>query len=369
MMRILQVALSLNPGGTERLIVELAKRLHPELPTAVCCLDDAGAWASELEDIGIRVTALDRKPGFQPGLGRAVARIMREHRASVLHAHHYSPFIYSCLARVIVPSARIVFTEHGRLGDAGPSRKRRLANAVAGRVTDFVCGVSEDVRQHLIGEGFAPARVGVIYNGIDVGALPGLDVRQRIRHDLGVGDDVIVVGTIARLDPVKDLGTLIRAATLAARTQPVQLVVIGDGPERASLEALAAQTGSLRVRFLGHREDARQWLAGCDLYVNSSITEGVSLTILEAMAAGLPVVATRVGGNPEVIDDTCGRLVPCRSAEHMSVAIRTLASERPLRQALGAAGRRRVLEHFTIERMIGEYRRVYERPRLSRSLK
>ena len=361
MTRVLQVALSLQPGGTERLIIELARRLHATIPTAVCCLDVEGGWAHELIQRGIRVTPLGRQPGFHPSLGLAVARAARDHGATVLHAHHYSPFIYSAVAKLRAPSLRVVFTEHGRLGDRGPSPKRRLVNAVAARLADRVFAVSQDVRQHLIDENFAPARVEVIYNGVDIGPVPDVDTRRRIRRELAVGDDVVVVGTIARLDPVKDLGTLVRAAILAARAQPIQLVVIGDGPERSSLEALAAhRTGSLQARFLGHLENAREWLAGCDVYANSSITEGVSLTILEAMAAGLPIVATRVGGTPEVVDETCGRLVPPRDPDAMATALVALAADRLRRESLGTAARARVEDRFTLSRMIAEYRQVYE---------
>jgi len=113
------------------------------------------------------------------------------------------------------------------------------------------------------------------------------------------------------------------------------------------------------VRFLGHRDDARHWLAGCDLYANSSISEGVSLTILEAMAAALPVVATRVGGTPEVVDDSCGRLVPARDAESLAAAVGELAGQPALRQSLGRAGRSRVETRFTLDRMVNDYAAVY----------
>jgi glycosyltransferase involved in cell wall biosynthesis len=123
----------------------------------------------------------------------------------------------------------------------------------------------------------------------------------------------VVVGTIARLDPVKDLATLIHATAAVARQMPIALIVIGDGPEREQLESLAAELRvESSVRFLGHRDDARVWLGGCDVYANSSIHEGVSLTILEAMAAGLPIVATRVGGTPEIIDDVWSTRRPAR---------------------------------------------------------
>jgi glycosyltransferase involved in cell wall biosynthesis len=358
--RILQVALGLNPGGTERLVVELATRLHADIPMMVCCLDDAGAWAGELEGRGIEVVALHRGDGFRPALGLAIAKAAARHDATGIHAHHYSPFVYSALATLWRPSLQVVFTEHGRLSDAAPSRKRRLANRVLARCPRRVFAVSGDLREHLVGEGFSREVVGVIYNGIDVGPLPDAAAKTRARDRLGVPRDALVLGTIARLDPVKDLGTLVRATARIAPQLPVAVAVVGDGSERVPLEKLAADLGVTSVvRFLGHRDDARDWLAGCDVYVNCSISEGVSLTILEAMAAGLPVVATRVGGTPEVVDDSCGLLIPARDTEGLAAALLVLARDPGRRQALGRAARARVETRFTLDRMVDEYKRVY----------
>lgn len=362
MFRVLQVVLSLHPGGTERLVLELVKRLHPEIPMGVCCLDERGAWASELQDRGIPVVELRRQPGFHPALARKVAGVIHEHRATIVHTHHYSPFVYTALARVWQPRTRIVFTEHGRVSDAPPSRKRRAANQLLARLSSATFAVSGDLRAHLIGEGFSPHAVDVIYNGIDVGPLPDAAARQSARNALDIPEETIVVGTIARLDPVKNLGTLIRAVVLAARAQRLCLLIIGDGPERRALEAAAAQSGlPSAIRFLGHRDDARRVLAACDVFANSSISEGVSLTILEAMAAGLPVVATRVGGTPEVIDGTCGLLVPARNEAALAGAIAELAAAPALRATLGRAARGRVEAQFTLDRMVRAYRDVYER--------
>jgi glycosyltransferase involved in cell wall biosynthesis len=355
--------LSLNPGGTERLVVELAARLHAEMPMMVCCLDEAGAWARELESRGIAVRTLGRRAGFRPALGGAIAAIAREHRASVIHAHHYSPFVYSAIARVRGAGAHVVFTEHGRLSDARPSVKRRLANRALAAVPRAVFAVSEDLKAHMVAEGFAAGAVRVIYNGIDVGPLPEPDDRARARRQLGVSDDVFVVGTIARLDPVKDLQTLVAAAARFIDERPavpMLVAVIGDGAERRSLERAAAAGAAARcVRFLGHRDDARAWLAGCDVYVNSSISEGVSLTILEAMAAGLPVVATGVGGTPEVVTPDSGRLVPARDPSALAAALCELADAPSLGRELGRTARARVESRFTLDRMVREYRDVY----------
>ena len=359
--RVLQLVLSLNPGGTERLVLELVKRLHSDLPMAVCCLDERGAWAPELESRGIAVEELRRGPGFRPALGRAVAAAARRHDADVVHCHHYSPFIYGCLARVWRRGLQVVFTEHGRLSDAKPSRKRRVANGLFARVPSGVFAVSGDLRAHLIEEGFPAGAVRVIYNGIEAGPIPREADRAAVRQRLGVEPgEVTVIGTIARLDPVKDLGTLCRAMVEVRHHRRAMLIVVGEGPERGPLEALVRDLDLHdAVRFLGARNDARAWLAGCDVYVNSSISEGVSLTILEAMAAALPIVATKVGGTPEVVHESCGRLIAPRSPAPLAGALLELSNSAALRDRLGREARRRVEATFSLDRMVREYREVY----------
>lgn len=359
---MLQLVLSLKPGGTERLVVELVRRLNREFPMAVCCLDEPGAWAAELVSEGVPVNALGRTGGFHPSLGREVARTAGAHGARIIHCHHYSPLVYGSLSWLWRPSTRVVFTEHGRLSDAAPSQKRRVANLFFARAPRAAFAVSGDLRAHLIAEGFAPGRIGVIYNGIDVGPEPQAMDRAAARARLGAQADTLVVGTVARLDPVKDLGTLIRAIADLSRARAVLLAVVGDGPERAALAELAADLGcSESVRFLGHRDDARSWLPGFDVYVNCSISEGVSLTLLEAMAAALPMVVTRVGGTPEVVTEDCARLVSARSPAEVTDALASLASDPLARRRLGAAARARVVERFTLERMVDAYRDVYRK--------
>jgi glycosyltransferase involved in cell wall biosynthesis len=359
--RVLQVVLRLDPGGTERLVVGLVRRLHPHIPTMVCCLEEGGQWARDVEAHGVAVRALHREPGFRPGLGQRIATVAREHGATVMHAHHYSPFIYAALARVRPGAPRLIYTEHGRLSDAPPSLKRQIANSAFARIPDRTYCVSEDLKRHVVAEGFGAASVGVIYNGIDVGALPDATLRTRMRAELGVAPETFVIGTVARLDPVKDLGSLIRAVAAMPDDVPVILAIVGDGPERQHLEQVTGEVNATsRVRFLGHRDNARDWLAACDAYVNCSISEGVSLTILEAMAAGLPVIVTAVGGTPEVVDSASGVLVPARDSAALADALARLVRDPQRRQQLGTAARRRVEEHFTLDRMVREYAEVYE---------
>lgn len=358
---VLQVVLRLDPGGTERLVVEIVRRLHQRVPMAVCCLDAAGAWADRITALGVPLTVLDRRDGFHPGLARDLADCARAAGASVLHCHHYSPFVYGRLASVVAPDLRVIYTEHGRLSDSPPSAKRRFANRLLMAGVRDLFSVSHDLRAHLLREA-VPPRMQVIWNGIDPGEAPAPADRDAARAALGVPDDAIVVGAVARLDPVKDLGMLLMAVSRAIDANPrVCAVIVGDGPERAGLEAAIARDRSGdRLRLLGHRDDVRSLLPGIDIFANTSTSEGISLTLLEAMAAELPIVATRVGGTPEVVvDHETGRLAPARDPDAFGAAIVDVAGDAARARAWGQAGRRRLLAHFTIDEMVRKYEAVY----------
>jgi len=211
------------------------------------------------------------------------------------------------------------------------------------------------------------ARIAIALGHADAAALDAELARARadVRQELGATDRSLVMGTIARLDPVKDLTTLIRGLACLMQSRrlgdirPI-LVVIGDGAERDLLAAEARTLGvTADVRFLGHRDDARRWLPAFDIYINTSTSEGVSLTILEAMAAGLPVVATAVGGTPEVVAAGAGRLILPRSPEALADALADLAGSADHRAAIGRAARARVEAEFTIERMVRQYHDIY----------
>jgi glycosyltransferase involved in cell wall biosynthesis len=279
----------------------------------------------------------------------------------VLHCHHYSPFVYGRLAACLRPACRVIYTEHGRLSDAPPSRKRRLVSPLLTAGVYELVAVSHDLRSHLLREGM-PSRMRVVWNGIEPGEGPSPPARQAARAELGVDAEALVVASVARLDTVKDLATLIRAVAIARTTVPaLRLVLIGDGAERAQLEGVARlENVSDAVHFMGHRDDSRTLLAGADVYANSSTSEGISLTILEAMAAALPVVATRVGGTPEVVlDGQTGRLVDARDPAALAAAFVEFSRDRAAASAMGEAGRHRVWQHFTIDRMVEHYAAMY----------
>jgi glycosyltransferase involved in cell wall biosynthesis len=282
----------------------------------------------------------------------------------VLHCHQYSPFVYGRIAKLWRPHLGLVYTEHGRLSDAPPSWKRQLVNPLLSQFDGAIVAVSDDLRQYMNRSRFPRSRVGVVRNGIEITPLPQPVDRRRARQVLGIGNDTFVIASVARLDPVKDFQSMLDAYADVRKSLPQsRLLLIGDGPERAALVERASRpdlAGS--VDFLGMRNDVRALLPAADLYVNSSISEGVSITILEAMAAGVPVVATSAGGTPEVLaDGMAGVLVPTRNSARLGQAIVALAKDPSARARLAILGRRRVESSFTVQRMVAEYVQLYHR--------
>ncbi len=360
-LRVMQLVLSLSPGGTERLVIEIVRALSARMECVVCCLDEPGAWAAEVEALQVPVLTLSRRPGFHPRLAVDLARVLEQHQIDVVHCHHYSPFVYGVLASLLRRSTQLVFTEHGKLSGAGPSRKRRWVNPLLSRRRGQFCAVSEDLRRHMIAEGFQPERLSVLYNGVDPGERPSDFDRYAARVVLGLPSDAYVIGTVGRLDPVKNLELLVETHALVAKANDrARLVIVGDGPERHPLEAKAAALGiSASVSFAGFRQDVRFLMPAFDVFVNCSTYEGVSLTILEAMATALPVIATPAGGNPEVVVDRETGLLVRGNARRLAEAIAHLAIDGTRQRQMGDAGRRRVEQHFSIARMVEDYASLY----------
>lgn len=360
---VLHVLLSLEPGGTERLVVDIANGLSATgVGVHVCCLDGLGPLEDHLD--GRVTTHLLRRPArFAPHFAWRLARLARRLGAQVLHCHQYTPFVYGCMSRLFAPSLGLVFTEHGRLAGAVPSRKRRLVNGLITKIGGEQFAVSHELRSFMLLEGFSGHRLRVLHNGIDTRPAPLPRDRTIARQHLGVPPDAFVVGTTARFDPVKDLGTLVHAVAAVQRRLPsTRLVLIGDGPCRDDIVRAAAALNLTGLTLTGYRSDARALLPAFDVYVNCSTSEGISVAILEAMDAGLPVIATSVGGTPEIIrQDVDGWLVAPEAPEALADALVTLGMHPELGGSRGANGRRRISESFSAGAMIAGYTAAYHR--------
>jgi glycosyltransferase involved in cell wall biosynthesis len=362
---VCQLLHSLNVGGAEVLAARLARKLRDTHRFVFACLDGQGSLAEQLRDEGFPVWELRRKPGFDWRCSRRLAELLRSERVDLVHAHQYTPFFYGATARVLGPRPPILFTEHGRWFPDFPRRKRMLANRLLLERRDRVVGVGKSVRQALIrNEGLPADRVGVIHNGVDLAVYAERpDRRADARRALGVSEDEFVIIQVARLDALKDHPTAVRAFERVARSRPdAVLVLVGEGPEEGAIREEVRRRGlGARVRFLGLRTDVDDLLSGSELFLLSSVSEGIPVTLIEAMGAALPVVATRVGGVGEVVDDgVTGLLAPSGDDDRLSEHILGLAEDPGRRARMGRAGRERALSHFSERRMHDGYLRLYE---------
>ncbi|WP_435011869.1 glycosyltransferase (plasmid) [Tundrisphaera lichenicola] len=368
---ICQVLHTLNVGGAEVLAARMARSLRDEFHFVFACLDELGTLGEELRSEGISVEVLGRRPGLDGGCAVRLASMIRRERVDLVHAHQYTPYFYAALARRLCWGPAVLFTEHGRHFPDYPRRKRMLANRFLLARRDRVIGVGGSVREALIrNEGIPAGRIEVIYNGIDLAPFAAGTGRESARRELGFGLDDLVIFMVARLDRLKDHATAVRALDrVAARRPDVQLCLIGDGPERESIRQEVDRRGlGGRVHLLGMRTDVPRLLPAADILLLTSISEGIPLTIIEGMAAGLPVVATRVGGVCEVVDDgVTGLLAAAEDADALAAAILRLAVDPELRHRLGRSGRERAVALFSEDRMNRAYRRIYKEAALGRA--
>jgi glycosyltransferase involved in cell wall biosynthesis len=358
-LHVMQVA------GAEVLVREIIQQLGATLEPTVFCLDAIGPLGEQLRADGVEVVCLNRKPGRDWGALWRLAREIRRRRIEVLHAHQYSPFFYAALAAGLVGARpRVILTEHGRHFPDHVSPLRRAVNRLLlDRLADAVnavCGFSARALCQV--DGFAGRRIDVIENGIKLERYRPATDRAELCRRLGLDPRRRHVACIARFHPVKDHTTLVRAfAPLAAALPDVDLLLVGDGPRRADLEELSAGLGVKdRVRFLGVRRDVPDLLRVADVFALTSVSEAASLTLLEAMAAGVPVVVTAVGGNPEMVrHGREGLLVPRGDVPAVTAALQQILADRDLAARLGAAGRARVEERYRLEQTVERYAALY----------
>jgi sugar transferase (PEP-CTERM/EpsH1 system associated) len=360
--RLLFVNHSLHMGGIETMIDDFARSLRPAgFDVGVAVFRGGGQLAAGLAGSGIPVSDLHKREGLDFGLVMRLRRLLRASKTSVIHSHNYSAWLYSVLASLGLGGIKRIHTEHSRVQ---PLPRRRAMERWLARYTHAVVGVSDDVAQSLVTEvGIEPTRVCFIANGINLSRYrPDPALRASLREELGIAPTTLVYGIVARLVPVKAHVDLIDAFHIVQQRQPAtRLVIAGDGPCGADLKAQVTRLGLTPcVHFLGEVRDTERVLNALDVYMLSSTDEGMNLTLLEAMATGLPVIATSVGGNPEVVAEAnTGLLVPARNPQRMAQAMRELLLKHELRQGFGLAARQRVERQFSQANTLRKYQALY----------
>lgn len=370
-MRIVHVVQSLGLGGQERLVLHLSRELRRRgHKVTVVSLTPGGVLRADFESVAerVRVIELERTEGFDALLPLRLAAVLLSLRPDVVHTHNPSPMLYAVpLARGMGVHA-VVHTKHG--ANIYGARSLHAARLVARMTTAFVAcsqGTAVTARQK---ERVPAHLMRVIPNGIPLGDFdPTHTERGRIRRDLGIPESALVIGTVGRLASEKDQQLLL-AATAPLMGRPgkagveLHVVLVGDGPERAALEASAAPLAPF-VHFTGVRSDVSALLSSFDIFALTSKTEGLPLVIPEAMAAGLPVVATAVGGVPDIVPPTVGLLAHAGNARELEAAFQRLAQDVDERTRMGEAAVRFARAEFSIETMTDRYLELYARTRRS----
>jgi len=353
-------------AGAEVLVTQLIDRLRDEIEPTIFCLDSLGILGERMEKAGVPVVVLNRSPGIDLSLPWRFAKELSRRKVDVLHAHQYTPFFYSALAKVCGAwRVKIIFTEHGRHYPDLVSWKRKFANRTLFSRLSYArtacCDFSGQAAER--NDGFQP--VETIRNGVDLASFASRGTpsdRDQLRRRLGLESDRLYVGCIARFHPVKDHPMLLRAwKSVQAKFPQARLLLIGDGPEKDRMIALAENLGILEsVSFWGVRHDVADILQAIDVFTLTSVSEASSLTLLEAMASECPVVITDVGGNGEhVTNGVEGWLVPRHDHEKLAEQLQQLLEQPELRKKMAICARQRVEKEFSLEQTIERYRSLY----------
>jgi glycosyltransferase involved in cell wall biosynthesis len=355
---IVNLITELDTGGAQKALARLLARLDQQRfsPSVACLYNGDKTVAQEIRALGIQVTDLGMTAKWRWDAFWRLYRLLHQEQPVILHTWMFHANIPGRLLGRLA-GVPVVINSERTMGQE--SRGRYWLNRMTYRLADRITCVSQQVADFVVRHvGIPRDKTVVIPNGVDVQRFGALPTKQDARTALDLPWHTSLVGTVTRLTPVKRLDVLLQATVSLS---DAHLVIVGDGPEHTSLRALVEQLDLVgRVHLVGHQADVLPWLAALDLFVLPSDWEGMSNALLEAMTAGLPVVATAVGGTPEVVvDDVTGLLIPPRDPDALAEAIARLLHNPDLRRTMGEAGRMRVEQQFSIEETVRRTEELY----------
>ncbi|HEX2686294.1 MAG TPA: glycosyltransferase [Kofleriaceae bacterium] len=359
MWSIVHVLSSYGVGGQERVALDLAigqKARGHEVSVISLAPPPDGAMANEFAAARVTVARVAKRDGLDPTLVPRLSRVFRQLHADIVHTHNPLPLIYGAPAARLV-GARVIHTKHGT--NPGGRGHRLLRRTAAGLTHAFVA-VSDTTAAQAREQGdTATNKLHTIPNGIRLDRYaPDAEARAAARVELGLGD-AWVVGTVGRLDAAKNQTMLVRAMAPILSSR-VRLVIVGEGDARPEVEAAIRELAEPRwVVMTGRRMDVPKLIHAFDVFALSSHTEGLPLVVPEAMAAGLPIVTTGVGGLPSVVDDQATGLIVPVEERAFARALAALETDRERARAMGASGRRVALARFSYDRMVDAYLALY----------
>jgi glycosyltransferase involved in cell wall biosynthesis len=364
--RLLEFLTFFYIGGTERQVVNLVGGLNrARFDLHLGCLARRGQFLDEVESHEVPIAEYPTNSLYNLTSWKQrlkLARHLRNNRIDIVHSYGFYGNLFA------IPAARLARTPVviAAIRDTGEmlTRAQRLAQKQICRLADCVLVNADAIRRWLIGQGYAAEKIRVIRNGIVPPGPADRDAATRVRRSLGLAAEVPLIGVLSRLNQMKGIEYFLEAAAaMGRRDRDPRFLIIGDGGHRKELEQYAAQLGlGERVLFTGFRTDVSDVLSALDISVLPSLSEGLSNSLLESMAAGLPVIATNVGGNPEAVEDgVTGIIVPPGDAGALARGMVLLLDNAELAAGFGEAGRRRIAHWFSVQTMVRETEALYLR--------
>lgn len=365
MKRVLFVSTSTTVGGAEKTLFTLATLLDPARyqVAGVVSLKPKGRYAKLLEDMGLRADSLEVEKTAGITDLQKLAVLVHQTRPDIVHAVMYQA-IQLCRA-----VRRLGYAEYRLVSSPRVNYRTRggwslLVDGWLKKADDMMIAESDASRAYLVDKlGYDKDKVVRVYNGVDIAGWPiSKAARERYRKGLGVEPGETLLGTSGRLDPQKGHAFLLEALAKVRASHPAKCVFLGEGPLKAPLQSLARSLGvDGAVHFVGEQADMPGWLSALDIYVQPSLWEGLPNALLEAMAVGLPVIASKVDGIPEVVrNDVSGLLCEPKSSQALVQPIQDLILDDELRRRLGQAAKQVVMENFKLADMIANTQAVYE---------
>lgn len=360
--KILFVIPTLDQSGAEKQLALLASRLPAtKYQVEVCALTRGGPYQAVLEEAGVPVHLVGKRLAWDPWALWRLTGLIKRIRPDLVQTWLFAGNCYGRVAAALAGARRRIASE--RCVDSWKSRYQLAIDRRLAKLTDRVVANSRAVAAFYQRQGIVPAKLLVIPNAVEPVEVLDQQTRRSRLASIGVDDDMPTIGFAGRLWPQKRVQDLIWAVdVLRIAEVDARLIIVGDGPRRASLERFTKGLDLVdRVHFLGHRSDARDLMAAVDVVAAPSQFEGMPNVVLEAMAAGRPVVATQIAGMDEVvIDEETGLLAPPKQPFELAKALRRIIDDPVLARRLGDAGRQRALDHFSIEKMVESYERLYD---------
>ncbi|MGH9869405.1 MAG: glycosyltransferase [Candidatus Polarisedimenticolia bacterium] len=363
--RLLKFITNFYIGGTERQFMVLGRGLdRTRFDVRAACLRKEGPFLAEMQAEGIPVQEHRIRSLYRPstlGMQIRLAAALWKERVQIVHTYGFYPNTFA-LAPARAAGVPVIVASIRDIGDIWTPLQRRLQRLVC-RLADAIAVNAEAVKRRLIDEGYDGGRVVVIENGIDVARFSGANAAGRLRHELGLPAGIPLVAVLSRLNKDKGISHFLKAAASLRSAWPdARWLLLGDGPDRALLEQEAKGLGLAdRAHFLGFRTDVADILPEITVSVLPSLSEALSNVVLESMAAERPVVVTRVGGLPEVVDDGVhGLLVPPGDERALARGIDTMLRDPGRAADMGRSARQRVTREFSLQRMIDRTQQMYE---------